>query len=120
MSTRAVDVSIQAVSPALILSAPINVGSVGAAAAAAAAAGGVPEGASAAADGDALDASSAHAAGIDNAKTPRQTNRHSLFIDENPLFESNGAGVPLTRPDAHHLRELEDENLSVSHLSGLS
>src|ERR1700730_12715735 len=111
MSTRAVDVSIQAVSPALILSAPINVGSVGAAAAAAAARG---------AGCDALDASSAHAAGIDNAKTPRKTNRHSLLIDENPPFESNGAGVPLTRPDAHDLRELEDENLSVSHLSGLS
>jgi hypothetical protein len=93
------------------------VGSVGAAAAAA---GGVLAGASAAAEETALAASSAHAAGIDSAKTPRKTNRHSLLIDENPPFESNGAGVPLTRPDAHDLREFEDENLSVSHLSGLS
>jgi hypothetical protein len=70
------------VSPALILSAPINVGSVGAAAAAGAVVAGA---ASAVAAGDALDASSDHAAGIDNANTPKKTNPDSLPIDEIPF-----------------------------------
>jgi hypothetical protein len=64
------------------LSAAINVGSVGAAAAAGAALAGA---ASAVAAEDALDASSDHAAGIDNANAPRKTNPDSLLIDENPL-----------------------------------
>jgi hypothetical protein len=78
-----VEVSIHAVSPALILSAPINVGSVGAAAAGAA--GGVlAAGASVVAAVDALGASSDHAAGIDNANTQRKTNRDRLLINANP------------------------------------
>jgi len=70
------------VSPALILSAPINVGSVGAAAAAA---GGVlAAGASVVAAVDALGASSDHAAGIDNANTQTKTNPDSLLITQIP------------------------------------
>jgi hypothetical protein len=59
------------------------VGSVGAAAAA----GGVVAGAgSAVAAADALGASSDHAAGIDNANTPRKTKRDNLLINEIPSF----------------------------------
>jgi hypothetical protein len=35
-------------------------------------------------------------------------------------LKSNGAGVALARPDAHDLRKIENEDFSVSDLSGLS
>jgi len=64
------------------LSAAINVGSVGAAAVAAA--GVLAAGASVVAAGDALGASSDHAAGIGNANTQRKTNPDSLLIMQIP------------------------------------
>jgi hypothetical protein len=69
MSTKAVEVSIQAVSPALILSTLIKKGSVGAETAAAAA--------------GALDASSAQAACVDMVSSARSTHRDSIFINAN-------------------------------------
>jgi hypothetical protein len=70
INTNAVEASIQAVSPELILSTPMSCGSVGAGAASGAAAGACSCGA---ADAAALGASSAHAAGIDNANKLKRT-----------------------------------------------
>src|ERR1700731_4093303 len=89
INTKAVDVSIQAVSPELILSVPINVGSVGPAGAAASAAAGAAASpaagaAACAADGVVAGVSSAHAAGMENVNKPRTTNRNSLVINANP------------------------------------
>jgi hypothetical protein len=60
ISTKAVEVSIQAVSPELILSAPIKTGSVG---------------------------PSAHADCIDNVKAAKKTDRDNLLVKANPPFE---------------------------------
>src|SRR5277367_2145450 len=89
ISTKAVEVSIQAVSPALILSTATKVGS------------------------------SAHALGADKVTNPRTTHRDNLLIVYSPL-KSNGARVPLARPDAYDVREVEHEDLPVAHPSGLS
>jgi hypothetical protein len=59
ISTKAVEVSIQAVSPELILSTPIKTGSVG---------------------------PSAHADGIDNVKAAKKIHRDNLLVKANPLF----------------------------------
>src|SRR3979490_1692866 len=72
INTNAVEVSIQAVSPELILSVPISVGSVGPAGGAASAAAGAAASAAAGAGACAAEAgvagvSSAHAAGMENA-----------------------------------------------------
>ncbi len=42
--------------------------------------------------------------------------RLNLIIDATPL---NGAGVPLARPDAHHVRERENEYLAIAHFAGV-
>jgi len=88
--TKAVEVSIQAVSPALILSAPTSVGSVGAADAAVALSG---EAAAALAAAEATDAaeaaeagaSSAQAGGRERIKSALKAQRVRLDIDSNPL-----------------------------------
>lgn len=87
ISTKAVEVSIQAVSPELILSVPISCGSVGAGSAAAGAAesAGAVVGACAA-DAAEAGASSAHAAGPDNRKRPITTHRGNFFVNLNPLM----------------------------------
>src|SRR6266568_4640970 len=86
ISTKAVDVSIQAVSPPLSLSVPMSCGSVGAAgAAASAAAGSAAAGAAVCAVGAAeAGVSSAHAAGTENINKPSTANRDSLIINANP------------------------------------
>src|SRR5882757_9380027 len=88
--TNAVDVSIQAVSPELILSVPISCGSVGAAGAAAASA---DAGAAAESGAGALAADAASAGGVsaiaveaDTARNARKTNLENLFISVNPLL----------------------------------
>ena len=88
INTKAVDVSIQAVSPELILSVPMSCGSVGAAgAAASAAAVSVVAGAAVCAVGAAeAGVSSAHAAGMENVNRPSTTNRDNLVINANPLL----------------------------------
>src|ERR1019366_4669182 len=126
INTKAVEVSIQAVSPELILSVPINVGSVGAGAAvAASAAAGVAASAAVeaagacAADGVVAGASSAHAAGTENASMPRTTNRDSLVINANPPKVLDCVSVAFTRANSHDLRKIKDKDLSVAHLAGL-
>src|SRR5271157_5210227 len=87
INTSAVEVSIHAVSPELILSVPISCGSVGAGAAAgaaaASAAAGVADAGACAADAAALGASSAHTAGMEDINSPSTTNRHSLVFNAN-------------------------------------
>jgi hypothetical protein len=91
INTNAVEVSIQAVSPELILSVPMSCGSVGAAGAAAAsgAAGAAESAAGAepcAADGAEAGVSSAHTAGTEIVNSPRTTNRrNSVVINANPF-----------------------------------
>src|SRR5450432_679141 len=119
INTNAVEVSIQAVSPELILSVPMSVGSVGPAGAAAA---GADESAGAGAAAWALDGaeagvSSAHAAGMESVKRPRTANRKILVINANPLLDC--LSVPLVGANAYDLREIEDKNLSVADLAGL-
>jgi hypothetical protein len=77
MRTNAVDVSIHAVSPELILSAATMNGAVGAAAA----------GAAAAAVG-AVATSSAQVVDTPQATTQKNTNRNKILISANPLFPS--------------------------------
>src|SRR5258708_39788642 len=91
INTKAVEVSIQAVSPELILSVPMSCGSVGAAGAAASAAAGAAESAAGAeacaADGVVAGVSSAHTAGMEIVNSPRTTNRrNSVVINAKPLF----------------------------------
>ena len=91
INTKAVEVSIQAVSPELILSVPMSCGSVGAAVAvaASAAAGAVESAAGAeacAADGVVAGVSSAHTEGMESVNSPRKTNRrNSVVINANPF-----------------------------------
>src|SRR5712671_3368080 len=86
INTKAVEVSIQAVSPELILSVPMSCGSVGAAAAASAGAPSAAAGAAVCAVGAAeAGVSSAHAAGMENVNRPSTTNRDNLVINANPL-----------------------------------
>jgi hypothetical protein len=89
-NTKAVDVNIQAVSPALILSELTKTGSVGPAGAAAGAAAGEPSAAAAvdAAVVGAADAgaSSAQATGIASVKDAHRTNRDSMDISESPSY----------------------------------
>src|SRR3984957_11012494 len=92
ISTKAVEVSIHAVSPELILSTPVKKGSVG---------------------------PSAHAHCTDNVKAPKKVHRDNLFVKENPPVSLNGTGVPFAGADAYDLLEIEDENLSVADLAGL-
>jgi len=79
INTKAVEVSIQAVSPELILSVPMSCGSVGAAGAAASAAAGAVESAAGAeacaADGVVAGVSSAHNGGDGDVNSPIKTNR---------------------------------------------
>src|SRR5271155_2649267 len=103
MSTSAVEVSIHAVSPELNLSAASMNGAVGVGAVAAGDAAAL---AAATADAGAPDDSSACTPGVHAMSNPRM--RPNLIIDATPL---NGAGVPLARSDAHHVRERENEYL---------
>src|SRR3981189_3433535 len=104
ISTNAVDVSIQAVSPELILSVPISVGSVGATGAAAAS---VAPGAAeslatdAAAGGAVAGVSSAHTGLTENNKSPKVANRRTLVINANPLSVLDCICAPLIRANAH-------------------
>src|SRR6266852_1474707 len=114
-NTNAVEVSIHAVSPELILSVPINVGSVGVAGAAASPAGGaadsaVPGAGAWAADGAVAGASSAHAAGMENVRKPRTTTRKSLVINANPPLVLDCVRVAFAGANTHDMREIEDEN----------
>ena len=92
INTKAVEVSIQAVSPELILSVPMSCGSVGAAGAVAppAAAGAVESAAGAeacAAGGVVAGVSSAHTAGMESVNSPIKTNRrNSVVINANPFL----------------------------------
>src|SRR6185312_2003026 len=129
-NTSAVDVSIQAVSPLLILSTPTSCGEVGAGGAAAAA--GAP--ASAFAGSALLSAAAGAAAGAvaaggvvaallscANTAPPAQSapmtasNANDRFM-MSPL-ERTGTG--LAGPDAHDLFELENEDLAVADLAGV-
>jgi hypothetical protein len=92
-NTKAVDVNIQAVSPALILSELTKTGSVGPAGAAAGAAAGEPSAAAAvdaavvgAADAADAGASSAQTTGIASVKDAHRTNRDSMDISESPSY----------------------------------
>src|ERR1700677_5022934 len=106
MSTSAVEVSIHAVSPELSLSVASMNGAVGVGAVAAALG-------AATADAGAPDDSSACTTGVHAMSNPRM--RPNLIIDATPL---NGAGVPLARSDAHHVRERENEYLAIAHFAG--
>ncbi len=112
INTNAVEASIHAVSPELILSTPTSCGSVGAGAAAGACSCG-------AADAAALGASSDHAAGIDNANKLKRTNRGSLVFNANPSLVLNGTATALTGANANDLREVGDENFTVADFAGL-
>src|SRR5882672_2786932 len=121
--TSAVDVSIHAVSPELILSVPTKVGSVGAAGAAAASAGaaaGAAESLAAEAAAEAADAgvSSADEGLTENNNSPRTANRNILVINANPLTLLDCICAPLIRADAHDLVEIEHEDLSIADLAG--
>ena len=123
-NTNAVEVSIHAVSPELILSVSINVGSVGPAGAAASAAAGAAD--SAAAAGAAVDAaegaeagvSSAHAAGMENVNRPSTINRDSVVINANPPLVLDCVRVAFIRANTDHLREIEDKDLSIADFAG--
>src|SRR6185437_5258010 len=133
-NTSAVDVSIQAVSPLLILSTPTSCGEVGAggAAAGAAAAAGAP--ASAFAGSALLSAAAGAAAGAvaaggvvaallscANTAPPAQSapmtasNANDRFM----MFPLERIGTGLAGPDAHDLFELENEDLAVADLAGV-
>jgi hypothetical protein len=118
INTSAVEVSIQAVSPELILSTPMSCGSVGAGAAsgAVAAAGACSWGA---ADAAGLGVSSAHAAGIENVNKLKRTNRSSVVFNANPPLVLNCTGTALTGANANDLREVGDEYFPVAHFAGL-
>src|SRR4029077_2163650 len=97
IKTSAVEVSIHAVSPELILSVPTRVGSVGAAGAAAAASAAAGAAAGAAEAG----VSSAHEGLTENNNSPRTANRNILVINANPLTLLDCICAPLIRADAH-------------------
>jgi hypothetical protein len=123
-NTNAVEVSIHAVSPELILSVAINVGSVGAAAAAASAAAGAADSAAAGAgawaeDGAVAGVSSAHAAGMESVNKPRTTTRNSLVINANPPLVLDCVRVAFAGANTHDMREIEDKNLSITDFAGL-
>lgn len=115
INTNAVEASIHAVSPELILSTPTSCGSVGAGAASGAAAGACSCGGADAA----LGASSAHAAGIVNANKLKSTNRGSLVFNANPSLVLNCTATALTGANANDLREVGDENFAVADFAGL-
>src|SRR5258708_34911395 len=123
INTKAVEVSIQAVSPELILSVPMSCGSVGAAGAvAASAAAGAVESAAGpeacAADGVVAGVSSAHTAGMESVNSPRKSNRrNSVVINANPFL--NGLSVPLVCTNSYDVCQIEDKNLSITDLAGL-
>jgi hypothetical protein len=124
INTKAVEVSIQAVSPELILSVPINVGSVGPAGAAPSAAAGVADSAAAGAgawtaDGVVAGVSSAHAPEMENVSNPSTTNRNNLVINANPLLVLDCARVAFIRPNTHDLHEFGHKNLSITDFAGL-
>jgi len=84
-----VEVSIQAVSPALILSALMRVGPVG---------------------------ESAHATGSTSVNTARKASIGSFFI---PIpRDLDSARVALARSDAHDLHQVKDKDFSIPHFSG--
>src|SRR5882672_65531 len=124
IKTSAVEVSIQAVSPELILSVPIRVGSVGAAGAAAAASAGAAAGAAeslaaeVAADAAEAGVSSAHEGLTANNSSPKTANWNILVINANPLTLLDCICAPLIRANAHDLVEIEDEDLSIADLAG--
>jgi hypothetical protein len=122
INTRAVEVSIQAVSPELILSTPMSCGSVGAGAASGAAAGAAAAAGACswgAADAAGPGACSAHAAGIENVNKLKRTNRGSVVFNANPPLVLNCACTALTGANANYLREVGDEYLPVAHFAGL-
>jgi hypothetical protein len=121
INTNAVEVSIQAVSPALILSTGNRKGSVGAAGAAAAAVSAAPGAVALESAAGVSSAQTADTAAVDNTAAVNKTmqaNRANLII-LNPLNLLNGARVSLTRPDSHHLDEIEHENFPVADLARL-
>src|SRR5580704_13773916 len=77
------------------------------------AAGGVDAALGASLDAAAAGASSACAKGVHARNNPKM--RLSLIFDATPL---NGAGVPLARSDAYHVRERENEYFAIAHLAG--
>src|SRR5258707_8149246 len=107
INTKAVEVSIQAVSPELILSVPMSCGSVGAAAAASAAAPSAAAGAAVCAVGAAeAGVSSAHAAGMEKVNKPSTPIRDNLVINANPLYSFLDFGrVAFIRANKDHLRQ---------------
>src|SRR6266853_6340876 len=123
INTKAVEVSIQAVSPELILSVPMSCGSVGAAgAAAASAAAGAAESAAGAeacaADGVVAGVSSAHTAGMEIVNSPRTTSRrNSVVINAKPLLDC--LSVPLVCTNSYDMRQNDDKNLSIADFAGL-
>src|SRR5450759_26798 len=120
INTSAVEVSIQAVSPELILSTPMSCGSVGAGAASGAAAGDAAGACSwGAADAAGPGASSAHAAGIENVNKLKMSNHGSVVFNANPPLVLNCTGTALTGANANDLREVGDEYLPVAHFAGL-
>src|SRR5450631_309012 len=119
INTSAVEVSIQAVSPELILSTPMSCGSVGAGAASGAAAGAAVACSWGAADAAAPGASSAHAAGIENVNKLKRTSRDSVVFNANPPLVLNCTGTALTGANANDLREVGDEYFPVAHFAGL-
>src|ERR1700677_390636 len=118
MSTRAVDVSIHAVSPALNLSPDTSAGalSTGAAGAAAEASAATAEEAVAASEAPEAvpEGSSAYASGAHKADISRNKPIRRLIIPSLPL---NCTRVPLAGPDPHDLRQCEHKDFSVAHLS---
>ena len=119
IKTSAVDVSIHAVSPELILSVPTRVGSVGAAGAAAAASAAAGAAAASAAEAAEAGVSSAHEGLTENNNSPRTANRNILVINANPLTLLDCICAPLIRANANDLAEIEHKNLSVADFAGL-
>src|SRR5215468_4049716 len=134
MSTSAVEVSIHAVSPLLILSTPTTWGVSGAggadAAAAASALGASPALVSAAeAAGAAVGGAAGAAAGAfwSGALSCAVTSPHTATTPISAINASNrfmmfpleSIGTGLAGPDAHDLLEVEDEDLAVADLSGI-
>src|SRR5689334_2260073 len=124
MSTSAVEVSIHALSPLLILSAPTRTGAVGAAGAAGASAAAGAAGAAAGEAAGAADAagapgassaflSCANAADAKASAAPSATMVSRRFIGS---LLSEGFGAGLAGADADDLIEVEDEDLPVADL----
>src|SRR5512146_3053866 len=129
ISTSAVEVSIHALSPLLILSAPTSTGAVGAAGAAGAADAGAAAGAVGAAGAaagagageEAPGASSAFLSCANAALANASAAPSAIIVNRRFIgsFLSEGFGAGLAGADADDLLEVEDEDLPVADLAGL-